>query len=385
MNASLLASTKAIFKSRYYIAKNDTIYFDHVGLLELQQLNAVDVGVGLYSRYSAVEVIDHESTSLGATSTLIVYLKCEVRKELPPSCLFLELIELPDQQSETVFEHLLTCLNKHGFHDDYLKENLVTFASDGASVMLGMNSGVSKKLVTKYANIVLWHCINHRLELALSDAVGEVSGVNNFQIFMDKLYILYNNSPKNQRQLVVCAAKLDQQVKKIGKGSVVTVIWHSFASLYNHFSTSKMTKIDARLSEQFTATIILSIFNGLTIMYNILAEIALLSESLQNRNMTVAYADKLIRRCIIFVLDWKKHQDINPQQLLTSVTNNLKRQLFTTISSNEPKSTSGSVHTISKQEEYDTLLTELKVTSGPRRNLPASEKLKLSVCADDSD
>ncbi|KAJ8893753.1 hypothetical protein PR048_006353 [Dryococelus australis] len=127
----------------------------------------------------------------------------------------------------------------------------------------------------------------------------------------------------------------------------------------------------------------------LAIKYDIIAEISLLSESLQNRNMTVAYADKLIRRCIIFIDNIKekpwtkcietrvaikegkfcgvplieniKISAINPQQLLTSVPNNLKRQLFTTISSNEAKSTSGTVRTISKQEEYDTLLKELIV------------------------
>ncbi|KAJ8891583.1 hypothetical protein PR048_004111 [Dryococelus australis] len=96
--------------------------------------------------------------------------------------------------------------------------------------------------------------------------------------------------------------------------------------------------------------------------------------SLQNRNMTVAYADKLIRRCIIFIDNLKEKpgtkclearvaikEDINPQQLLTSATNNLKWRLFTTISSNKTKSTSGSVHTNSKQEECETPLKELKV------------------------
>ncbi|KAJ8872681.1 hypothetical protein PR048_026294 [Dryococelus australis] len=150
----------------------------------------------------------------------------------------------------------------------------------------------------------------------------------------------------------------------------------------------------------------------LAITCDILAEIALLSERLQNRNMTVAYADKLIRKRILFIDNLKekpgtkrlearvavkegnfcgftlieniKISAINPQLLLTSVTNNFKRRLFTTISSNEPKSTFGPVQTNSKREEYDTLLKELKVTSGPQRNLPASEKLKLSACAEDS-
>ncbi|KAJ8885303.1 hypothetical protein PR048_011500 [Dryococelus australis] len=153
MNASLLASMKAIFKSAYYIAINEGPYSDHFGLLELQQLG-VDIGVGLHLRYSTVEIIDHISKEM--ISKIIrqilelrcyIYLDClsEVSKELPPSFLFLDLIELPDQKSVTVFEHLLNSLNKHGFHDNYLKENLVALASDGTSVMLGKNSGVAKK------------------------------------------------------------------------------------------------------------------------------------------------------------------------------------------------------------------------------------------------
>ncbi|KAJ8869373.1 hypothetical protein PR048_030949 [Dryococelus australis] len=194
---------RKIAKGKKQILEN-VPYSNHFGLLELQQLNCVDIGVGLHSRYNAVEITDHiskemkskiirhileipgelsviidESTSLGAISTLIVYLKCGVSKELPPSFLFLDLIELPDQKSETVFEHLLNCLNKHCFHDHYLKENFVAFASVGAT----------------------WHCMNHRLELALNNAVDKVGGVNNLQIFMNKLNNLYNNSPKNQHQL----------------------------------------------------------------------------------------------------------------------------------------------------------------------------------------
>ncbi|KAJ8876356.1 hypothetical protein PR048_020801 [Dryococelus australis] len=86
--------------SAYYIAKNDILTI--LDILELQQLNGVEIGVGLHSRYSAIlevsgklYVID-ESTRLGATSTLIVYIKCEVRKEIPPYFLFVDLIELPD-------------------------------------------------------------------------------------------------------------------------------------------------------------------------------------------------------------------------------------------------------------------------------------------------
>ncbi|KAJ8879717.1 hypothetical protein PR048_020325 [Dryococelus australis] len=211
--------------------------------------------------------------------------------------------------------------------------------------------------------------MNHRLELELSYAVDEVSGVNNFQIFMDKLYTLYNNSPKNQRQLAECAAQLDQQVKKIGK--VLSTRWvassfrtksvvrYSFASLYNHFFASKDDKNRSPIEREMSSGLIRQLSSSeflmdLAIMYDILAEIALLSESLQNRNMTTIlkknqgqtiYKLELLLREVIFVeLPLIKTSRYEP-----STHNNFKqRRLFATISSNE-------------SEEYDTLLKEVKV------------------------
>ncbi|KAJ8890265.1 hypothetical protein PR048_009773 [Dryococelus australis] len=149
--------------------------------------------------------------------------------------------------------------------------------------------------------------MNRRLELALSDAVCKVSGVNSFQILMDKLYNLYNNSPINQRQLAECAAQLDQHVKKIGKGintfRTVSAVWHSFASLFSHFSSSKD---DKSRSPTERAIFIMD----LAIMYNILPEIVFLSEILQNRNMTVAYTNKLISICIILIDNLKENQGL---------------------------------------------------------------------------
>ncbi|CAG9831280.1 unnamed protein product [Diabrotica balteata] len=68
-----------------------------------------------------------------------------------------------------------------------------------------------------YPNIIVWHCMNHTLELALSDAVDEVWAVNHFQIFMGRIYFINSKSPKNQRELSECALKLIQQLQKIGK------------------------------------------------------------------------------------------------------------------------------------------------------------------------
>ncbi|KAJ8872682.1 hypothetical protein PR048_026295 [Dryococelus australis] len=101
---------------------------------------------------------------------------------------------------------------------------------------------ISSKRIWLHLQVIvqILFCDNHSLELVLSNAVDEV------------LYILHNNSSKNQRQLAECAAQFDKQMKKIGKiistrwvassFRAVSVVWHSFAFLYNHFSASKDDK-----------------------------------------------------------------------------------------------------------------------------------------------
>jgi len=41
--------------------------------------------------------------------------------------------------------------------------------------MLGTKSGVGKLLKDEFPGIVLWHCLNHRLELAVGNAVDQGS------------------------------------------------------------------------------------------------------------------------------------------------------------------------------------------------------------------
>lgn len=403
LNATHKESTKSVFRSAYYLAKNDRPYSDHFDLLELQRLNGVDIGVGLHSRYSATTIIDHvaqemkvkitskikieggkisimldESTSLSSKSVVIVYLKCETNKDNDPETLLLDLIELTDQKSETVFEAVIKSLTKYGFDNDYLKKNLVAFTSDGANVMLGKRSGVAARFLTEFPNLIIWHCINHRIELALTDAVEEVSGVNHFHSFMDKLYTVYSTSPKNQRQLSECASDLSSQLNKIGRVlntrwvassfRTVTAVWFNYRILAAHFSSCKD---DATRSSTERSTF-KGLLNRLTsnqflldlaVMYDILCELATLSESLQNRTMTIVKADKLIRRSIRYIQSLKekpgtrtleakiaikegvfdsvslkqneKFVTINAQQLLSSVANNLNSRLFTTYGQNE--------------------------------------------------
>ena len=206
----------------------------------------------VYNQIKAVDgkisILIDESTMLSNLSTLIIYLKCETSKSEDIHFMFLDLVELSDQCASGITDSLLQSLNKFKFDDDYLKRNLVAFASDGASTKLGKKSGVASLILHKCFNIIVWHCLNYRLELAVGDAVKDVTGIYHFQIFMDKLYTLYNRSPKNKIQLKECAEKVDEQLKKIDRifdvrlvassFQSVPAVWDNFQSLCLHFESA---------------------------------------------------------------------------------------------------------------------------------------------------
>ena len=56
---------------------------------------------------------------------------------------------------------MLKSLHDAGFNNEYLKNNLIAFCSDGASVMLGRNCGVGARLKKDFPNIVIWHSFIH--------------------------------------------------------------------------------------------------------------------------------------------------------------------------------------------------------------------------------
>jgi hypothetical protein len=140
-------------------------------------------------------VLSDESTTAGTKTALAVQIKADVGNS-EPVFIFLELIELVSQTAQCITSTLLQCLKSFGFIEEYLLQNWIAFASDGASVIPGKPSGVSVRLCASYPNLFIWDCLNHRLELA--DAIDEVNAVNHFKSFVDCIYCLYSQSPKNQ-------------------------------------------------------------------------------------------------------------------------------------------------------------------------------------------
>ena len=158
-------------------------------------------------------------------------------------------MELDGQEAEEIHRSLMKSLHDAGFNTEYLRKNFIAFCSDWVSVLLGHNSGVGTRLRKDFPNIVTWHCLNHRLQLALDDSVNDINQVNHFKIFMNKIYTIFHQSNKNQMQLYKISEKLGLEILKIGRVlgprwaacslRSATAVWRAYPALYSFFSTEK--------------------------------------------------------------------------------------------------------------------------------------------------
>ena len=172
-----------------------------------------------------------------------------------------------------------------------------------------------------FPNLITWHCLNHRLELAVDDAIADLRGVNHFfKIFIGKLHSVYSQSPKNMRELKEAAKGLDAQLLKIGKVlskrwvassyRTVLAVWKNCKALpvYQHFK-AKVAEKDkqAAMYEGLNRRIQSSeSLLDLALMCHVLFELSALSEILQHHSMNIVKVDRCVRRATRSIESFKR-------------------------------------------------------------------------------
>ena len=68
---------------------------------------------------------------------------------------------------------IITAFQHYGVEKEEWEKKLVGFGSDGASVNVGVRAGVATRLKDRIPHLVAIHCIAHRLELGVLDAIKE--------------------------------------------------------------------------------------------------------------------------------------------------------------------------------------------------------------------
>ncbi|KAG8524955.1 E3 SUMO-protein ligase, partial [Galemys pyrenaicus] len=187
----------------YSLIKHNRPLSDIEGTIELQEKNG-EVNC-LNTHYSATRIAEHtakemkmkifkniieenakiciiiEASTVSKKSTLVIYLQCTVHSSPTTVMLFIALKELVSNTADCIFNTLLSTLNDCGFSNEYLKENLIAFCFDGANRVLGRKFGVATKLLENFPEIIIWNCLNYRLQLSLDDSISEIKQVNHLK------------------------------------------------------------------------------------------------------------------------------------------------------------------------------------------------------------
>ncbi|KAL4121579.1 hypothetical protein QTP88_014066 [Uroleucon formosanum] len=287
-------TTEKIFRTAYFIAKNQRPYIDLPKLVDLQVLNGTSMGRVLQSNKSCATIIDHIANEMKIKIWKYIM---KINRKL---CIIVD--ESTTLSKKTMLVICLRCAIGDAL--EFVKKNLVGFVSDGASTMLGRKAGVGALLLKHFPDLIVWHCCNHRLELA---------------------------SPKNMRRLKECTESLEQRILKIGKiftirwmassYRTVRAVWNNFAVLHKHFLEASLDNTrDTKKISKYSGLNKMLTFNEfilhLGILLDALQELSDLSLQLQNRDLSLASVHTIIERTIrvidsIFETQGPKLKEVN--------------------------------------------------------------------------
>ena len=94
-----------------------------------------------------------------------------------------------------------------------LSQQTVCLCVDGAAVNLGVRRGLAAQLLVDMPWLVAIHCLNHRLELGVKDALAKTN-IDEISAMLVNLYYMYENSPKRLRELKSIGEIMEESVNK---------------------------------------------------------------------------------------------------------------------------------------------------------------------------
>ena len=136
------------------------------------------------------------------------------------------MLELPDGTAPSIVDAV--CKLCEDLNLD-MRNRLCGLGSDGASMMLGVRGGVSKRLKDRVPFLVAHHCIAHRLALACGQSANEISYLQRFKSVLDQIYRFYSNSAVRTAGLRSIQEVLDDPQSKLTQAKDVRWLSHERA------------------------------------------------------------------------------------------------------------------------------------------------------------
>lgn len=141
-------------------------------------------------------VIIDEATDISNTKCLAIVVRFFNTEEQNVSDVLFCLAEVSQATAEAIFNTVVSAFKKHSIPI----HNIIGFASDNASVMMGQINGVKARFEQILPNIYVMGCLSHSLHLCASKACSSIP--SNVENFIRSVYNYFAHSAKRQREFV---------------------------------------------------------------------------------------------------------------------------------------------------------------------------------------
>ena len=232
---------KKLFNTAYAVIKHNRPYSDYTFLCDVQKKNGADLGNDHLSRDTCVvfqnsisnvllnetkanlknvryfSVMSDSSTDSSVIDQEGILLRYVHPETYEPVTSIASIENLENATADGVVDAVKRGLMKCDIDIDNLSNQnskLVCMNLDGAAVNLGAKNGVAKKLSDSVDNkVVVTHCVAHKLELGVLDAVKQVGYLKKFEDTLKRICKFYSFSPKRREELKRLASFLDETLK----------------------------------------------------------------------------------------------------------------------------------------------------------------------------
>uniref|UniRef100_A0A8C6SCA7 HAT C-terminal dimerisation domain-containing protein n=1 Tax=Neogobius melanostomus TaxID=47308 RepID=A0A8C6SCA7_9GOBI len=224
---------KIKFNTAYTIAKEEMPFTKFRPLLSLMKKNGLNLNMTYANDKSCANIIGVISetfredvarkissvkylsilidgdTDVSVKECEIVYARIILHGK--PQNILVGHVELDKATADGVITATKATFNKMG-SEDWLQK-LVSLGADGAAVNMGKKGGVAAKLQQEVGNYIIpFHCMPHRLELALLSAQKDSPWVGNVYNLLNLIWKTYHFSSKSRRELKCLGAELGVSV-----------------------------------------------------------------------------------------------------------------------------------------------------------------------------
>jgi hypothetical protein len=177
---------------------NHNSSYSFTGFLEILYNSYKTIITEEIKRFTYFGILVDESLNRNKQNQISILARY-LNKDLEITTSFLSVKDLgvDGGKSENVYRIILQVLNEYNLKI----ENVLTFASDGASNMLGKNKGLLS-ILNKHSLVVGFHCALHRLNLVMEDSFKNISisELNDcINTYIDISYFINSSSIKRSK------------------------------------------------------------------------------------------------------------------------------------------------------------------------------------------